>query len=160
MRKQEYLGDEGSLIILVLTLFSLLLITCSALINLTDDYLAKRQLVEIGEVAISRASHQLSLDRYYSGNISMDNSGGDGAQFRVPIDCNLAQQTFADEISLSQLRGNSITVSEWSCSNDEVSANLKAQKSPLIYLPLNIGPRQIEVSATVGAISSIGGLRN
>lgn len=152
--------DEGSLIILVLTLFSMLLITCSVLINVADDFLAKRQLIEIGEVAISQAAHQLSLDRYYSGQITMDTGAVDGAQFRVPIDCTKAQQVFNEQISLSHLRGNPIEISDWSCSNDEVTAHLAAMKQRLIYLPFNIGSEGVEISTSVGAISAIGGIRN
>jgi hypothetical protein len=152
--------DDGSLIILVISLFSLLLVSCSLLINVADNFLAKRQLIEIGEVAITQSAHQLSLDRYYSGNINMDSSGVDGAQFRVPIDCQLAEKAFVSEISLATLRGTNIVVSDWSCNGDEVSATLTIKKNRLIYLPFNIGSDSSEISASVGAISSIGGMRN
>ena len=79
--------ESGSLVILVFTFFLLLLVTSLAVINISNNFLAKRQLIEIGEVAISRAAHQISLNRYYSGDILMDTSGADGAAFRITIDC-------------------------------------------------------------------------
>ena len=152
-------NDEGSLIILTLTLFMLLVVTSLGMVDISDNFLAKRQLVEVGEVAISSAAHQLSLSRYYSGNILMDTSGADGSQFRIPIDCGKALSAFTSEISASALRGLPIQIENWNCSNDEVSATISAQIPTLIRLPLGIGSSTTQVRATIGATSIIGGIR-
>ena len=152
-------GDSGSLVILVLSLFFLLLVSSLAVVDISDNFLAKRQLVEIGEVAITRAAHQISLSRYYSGNILMDTSGGDGAQFRIPIDCQKAYGSFFDEIATSSLRANPITITSWSCSGDEVTGTLTAEIPILLRLPLGIGSSSTVITSTVGATSIIGGAR-
>ncbi len=152
-------GDAGSLVILVLSLFFLLLMSSLAVVDISDNFLAKRQLVEIGEVAITRAAHQISLSRYYSGNILMDTSGSDGAQFRIPIDCQKAYGSFFDELATSSLRTNPITITSWSCSGDEVTGTLTAEIPILLRLPLGIGSSTTVITSTVGATSIIGGAR-
>ena len=151
--------ESGSLVILTFSFFLLLLISSLAVIDVSDSFLAKRQLVEIGEVAITRAAHSISLSRYYSGNILMDTSGADGNQFRIPIDCEAAQLAFQNEISSSELRGQVISVTSWSCVDDEVDATLEVQIPTLISLPLGIGSKSLTISSTVGATSIIGGTR-
>jgi len=151
--------DRGSLIILVLCLFTILLTASLALIDISDNFLAKRQLVEIGEVAITRAAHQISLTRYYSGNILMDNSGADGSQFRIPIDCGKAFISFSDEISASNLRGRPVLIESWNCSNDQVTATLSVELTPLIKIPLITEAGNTDISVTVAATSIIGGIR-
>ena len=151
--------ESGSLVVLVFTLFLLLLVGSLAIVDISDNFLAKRQLVEIGEVAITRAAHQISLSRYYSGNILMDNSVADGAQFRIPLDCSSANRTFLDEITTAALRGNPISVQSWSCSNDEVTSTISAQIPILLKLPFGIGSDQTTVTSTVAATSIIGGAR-
>ncbi len=151
--------ESGSLVILTFSLFLLLLISSLAVINISDSFLAKRQLVEIGEVAITRAAHSISLSRYYSGNILMDTSGADGPQFRIPLDCQRAQLAFQNEISSSSLRGKEVSITSWNCVDDEVEATIQTQIPTLISLPLGIGTNSSNITATVGATSIIGGTR-
>jgi len=157
---KSYIRDEsGSLVILVFALFLLLLTASLSLVDISDNFLAKRQLVEIGEVAITRAAHQISLSRYYSGNILMDSSGSDVTQFRVPIDCPSAFTGFQDEIATSSLRGHPISIIRWSCLEDEVTGTIAAQIPALLKLPLGIGSKLTTITSTVGATSIIGGVR-
>ncbi len=157
--RSSFRDESGSLVILVFALFFLLLTASLSLVDISDNFLAKRQLVEIGEVAITRAAHQISLSRYYSGNILMDTSGSDVTQFRIPIDCQSAYRGFQDEISSTNLRGEPITIAGWICKNDEVTGTIAAQIPILIRLPLGIGSSYTTVTSTVGATSIIGGIR-
>jgi len=157
---RDLLRDEtGSLSILVFALFFVLLVSSLGVVDISDNFLAKRQLIEIGEVAITQAAHQLSLSRYYSGNVLMDSSGADGTQFRIPLDCAKAFSTFEEEIAVSQFRGEVISIQGWNCSNDEVSGTLSAQIPVLLKLPLGIGGETTTITATIGATSIIGGVR-
>ena len=157
---RQWLRDEtGSLSILVFALFFLLLVSALGVVDISDNFLAKRQLIEIGEVAISQAAHQISLSRYYSGNVLMDTSGADGTQFRIPLDCTKAYAIFEQEISVSKLRGEQISIEEWNCANDEVGATISAQIPILLKLPLGIGSDATTVSSTLAATSIIGGVR-
>lgn len=151
--------ESGSLIILVFALFLLLLIFSFEIINVSDTFLAKRELVELGEVAITRAAHSLSLSRYYSGNFLMDSGGVDGTQFRIPLDCQAAYLAFQEEVSGERLRGQSVSISGWSCSNDEVVATLEVVIPLLLKLPSSFGSSTSTISSTVGAISIVGGVR-
>jgi len=154
------LRDEtGSLAILICSLFTLLLIVSFTIVDVSDSFLAKRELVEVGETAITQAAHQISLPRYYAGNILMDDSDADGAKFRVPLDCEAASSAFRDGIDSSQLRGESIVISAWSCQDDEVTGSLQVQLPLLVKLPFGLAPNGTTVSATVAATSIIGGSR-
>ena len=156
----KVLGDEtGSLILLIFTLFLLLLISSFAIVDVSDSFLAKRELVAIGEVAITRAAHQISLTRYYSGNILMDNSGGDGAAFRIPLDCPVAFAAFQAEVSASLLRNRVVAITSWSCQNDEATGTLQVNIPLLLKLPFGIGAGGTNITSSVGATSIIGGSR-
>jgi hypothetical protein len=89
----------------------------------------------------------------------MDTSGGDGAQFRIPIDCQKAYGSFFDEIATSSLRANPITITSWSCSGDEVTGTLTTEIPILLRLPMGMGSASTVISSTVGATSIIGGAR-
>lgn len=151
--------ESGSLVILIFSLFLLLLVASLSVVDISDNFLAKRQLVEIGEVAITRAAHKISLTRYYSGDILMDNSGVDGSSFRIPIDCSSAYGAFRDEIAASSLRGSPISIKDWSCVGDEVTASIESQNAQLLNLPFGIGSNSTTLTSTVGATSIIGGIR-
>ena len=156
----KVLGDEtGSLVILIFTLFLLLIISSFAIVDVSDSFLAKRELVAIGEVAITRAAHQISLSRYYSGNILMDSSGGDGAAFRIPLDCHAAFAAFQAEVSASLLRNRLVAITFWSCQNDEATGTLQVNIPLLLKLPFGIGAGGTNISSSVGATSIIGGSR-
>ncbi len=159
-RARHLIRDEsGSLSILVFTLFFVLLVCALGVVDVSDNFLAKRQLIEIGEVAISRAAHQISLSRYYSGNILMDPSGADGTQFRIPLDCAKAYSSFVQQISVSQLRSEGISIDAWNCSSDEVSGTISSRIPILLKLPMGIGSDATMISTTVAATSIIGGVR-
>ena len=155
-----YLSDDGgSLSILIITLFLLLLVFSFATVNVSDAFLAKRQLVNIGEVAITDAAHTLSLTRYYSGDRTADDALGDGSVFRVPIDCNSAALNFETAMNSMHLRGQSIALNAWNCVNDEVTATISAQIAPAVLLPLGMNSSTEMISASISATSIIGGSR-
>jgi len=151
--------ERGSLSILIITLFLFLLIFSFTIVDISDAYLAKRQLTEIGDVAITKAAHAISLSRYYSGDRTLDGNNPDGSTYRVPIDCVTAETYFQSEISVSSLRSSAISMVSWSCASDQVEATIMATIPPLIELPLGIGYATNEIHSTIGATSIIGGSR-
>jgi hypothetical protein len=151
--------ELGSLSILITTLFFLLLLSAFVTADTSDAFLAKRELVGVGEVAITSAAHQISLSRYYSGNIMMDTSGSDGPLFRVPIDCEAAFKSFTSEIDGSNLRGAPIAIDTWNCAGDGVRATVSSLIPALIKFPFGIGSGENLISTTIGATSIIGGYR-
>ena len=151
--------ESGSLIVLIFTLFLLVLVSSFAIIDVSDRFLAKRELIAVGEVAITRAAHQISLTRYYSGNILMDTSGVDGAQFRIPLDCSTAFSAFQSEITSSLVRGQPISIASWNCENDEVTGTLQIKIPLLIKLPFGLGAEGTTITSKISATSIIGGSR-
>ena len=148
-------NDRGSLTVLTSGLFVLLLLISFGLIDVSNAYVAKKELLHIGEAAISNASHSLAASRYYNGQLSVAHLQSGKTEFRVPIDCSAAQGTFYSEISGENLRGFPIQVVNWSCQDDVLTASLKSSISLPLQLPLIGGAigDPIAVDATIGATS-------
>lgn len=145
--------ESGSISVLISGLFLLVLTISIGIIDVTDSFLAKRELMQIGEDAILVASHSLDETRYYSGS---SNSSGALNQ-RVPINCASAALKFSAEISAKNLRRNLIGVSGWSCSNDQITASISSSIQALVNFPIlsRINGGKIGVNATIGATSEI-----
>ena len=147
--------ESGSISVLISGLFLLVLTLSIGIIDVTDSYLAKRELIAIGEDAILVSSHSLDENRYYSDS---PNSFGEPNR-RVPINCALAALKFSAEISTRNLRRNLIGVSGWSCSNDQITASISSSIEALVNFPIlsRINGGKIGVNATIGATSEISG---
>ena len=145
-------GEEGSISVLITSLFLLVFILSIGIIDVSDSYLAKRELIQIGEDAILVASHSLNENLYYS-----DLSGLSGTNGRVPIDCALAEIKFHREIILKNLRNNEIAVSGWSCSRDQITASIRSKIQALVNFPIlsNINNGYIAIDAIIGATSEL-----
>ncbi len=145
--------ESGSISVLISGLFLLVLTLSIGIIDITDSYLAKRELIQIGEDAILVASHSLDESRYYS--VSANNFGEQNR--RVPINCELAALKFTLEVSARKLRGNLIGVTGWSCSNDQITASISSSIQALVNFPIlsRINGGKIGVNATIGATSEI-----
>ena len=149
--------ESGSISVLISGLFLLVLTLSIGIIDVTDSYLAKRELIAIGEDAILVASHSLDENRYYS---SSPNSFGDSfgePNRRVPINCASAALKFSAEISTRNLRRNLIGVSGWSCSDDQITASISSSIQALVNFPIlsRINGGKIGVNARIGATSEI-----
>jgi len=132
-------------------LFLIVFLLSIGIIDITDSFLAKRELIQIGEDAILLASHSLDEERYYQN--TLPNSGIAGG--RVPIDCAAAASKFQGEIRLQKLRGSAISVSGWRCVNDQINASITSQITAIVSFPLlsSITGGDIKINATVGAMS-------
>ncbi|CAN2244834.1 hypothetical protein MCEMZLE22_01199 [actinobacterium SCGC AAA044-D11] len=146
-------NEDGSISVLISGLFLLVLILSVGIIDISDSYLAKRELVQIGEDAILVASHSLDENRYYSGNSANDGS----TSIRVPIDCAVAAAKFYSEIYSKSLRNNLINVSGWSCSSDQITASISSKVQAIVNFPIlsKISGGAIHVNATIGATSEL-----
>jgi hypothetical protein len=145
-------SEGGSISVLITTLFLLLFILSVGIIDISDSYLAKRELIQIGEDAILVASHTLNESFYYS-----DLQSFSALNSRVPIDCALAEIKFHREISLNNLRNKEIAVSGWSCSGDQITASIRSNIQALVNFPIlsNLNNGQIGIDAIVGATSEL-----
>jgi len=163
----KFKEERGSLSILSTSLFFLLVISSFVILNLSSAFLAKRELVQIGEVAITRATHYLDAGSYYNG-ASSDETSSNGANWSnsgaggptsntpaLPIDCSLAYKTFASEISRAQLRNNPINFTDWNCDGYAVSAKLSSPIQHLLRMPMLASQTPVTISATISALNRL-----
>jgi uncharacterized membrane protein len=145
-------NETGSISVLITSLFLLVFILSVGIIDISDSYLAKRELIQIGEDAILVASHSLDENLYYSDFQSMSAING-----RVPIDCQLAEIKFHTEINQKNLRENKVVVSGWRCSGDEITASITSKIQALVNFPIlsNLNGGNIDISAIIGATSEL-----
>lgn len=154
---RAHLSDErGSLSILSTSLFFLLVVTSFVILNTSSAMLAKRELIQIGESAITRATHNLDLSNYYArtsdGNGNVNFSGStSGNVSALPINCDAAYQTFTQQLSLANLRSNPIGFSEWSCDGFATSAKITSQANHLLRIPFMTVNSTYTLSATISA---------
>jgi hypothetical protein len=155
------LRDEtGSLSLFIISLFLLTMVLSFAIIDLSGAYLAQRQLINIGESAISRAAHSVDLDRYYSGDRVQSGSSVGTPTFLLPIDCSAAAQTLEAELTTAQLHGAPISIAEFRCEGDVLHTTLTSQIQPTLSLPLlpaSVMSHLLTINATVSASNVIGG---
>lgn len=149
--------DSGSLSLLIATLFFVLLILSFLIIDVASAYLAKRELIQIGEAAIQTAAHSVDLKRYYANDNSIDHYGRDGLVYRMPIDCEVAHRVFSQEIESSSFRNKSINNVDWSCASDVLHSTIVSKFETPLRIPLlsSVLGGTIEVQAQVGATSLI-----
>jgi len=150
--KGQLQKEDGSISVLITSLFLLVFTLSVGIIDISDSYLAKRELIQIGEDAILVASHSLNESLYYA-----DLSDSGGIIGRVPIDCALAEVKFHTEITLRTLRSNVISVSGWRCSGDQVTASISSKIQALVNLPIfyNLKNGEIGINAIIGATSEL-----
>lgn len=157
----SFLSDEsGSLSLFITALFLLTVVLSFAIIDVSGAYLSQRQLINIGEAAISTAAHNVDLNRYYSGERVQADAGGNAPTYLLPIDCSAAAQTLETELASVQLHGAPISVAHFACDGDVLHTTITAQIAPMLALPLLPGSamnRLLTIKATVSASNVIGG---
>jgi hypothetical protein len=143
-------SEVGSISVLISSLFLIVFVLSVGIIDISDSYLAKRELIQIGEDAILVASHTLDENLYYSDS---QNLGSANAR----IDCSLAEIKFHAEVALRSLRSNPISVSGWRCSGDEITASISSKIQALVNFPIlsNINNGFIGIDAIIGATSEV-----
>lgn len=156
--------DEGSISILILGLFLILLSTSLILTDISAVYLAKRSLAQITEAATQRGMRNLDEASYYRGEYNftklIENSLGEGeVDPGIPIDCNKGLADVLNSIQNMQFRGgevsrvnlHSLNLDDFECDGYEIGIKTSAIAELPIRLPfINISYIQIESFA--GAI--------
>lgn len=161
--------ESGSISILIIFLFLLTLVISFAIIDISGAFLAKRELINIAEPAISRAAHNVDLNRYYSGDRVQVGSNSNGPVYLLPIDCQAAATTLEAEISQTTLHGSPINISQFTCQSDLIRATIQSIIPPTLTIPFISGGANnasttngsttngmIQITATVSASNPIG----
>jgi Flp pilus assembly protein TadG len=160
--------QSGSLTLFITSLFLLTLLLSFAIIDISGAFIAKRQLVNIGEAAISRAAHNIDLARYYSGEFTVSGYGASvagtsgigtsGEKYLVPVDCQAASNTLESEIAMSQLHRSPVNILSFTCEGDLIRATITSKIAPLLALPILQGSvmnQFLNITATVSASNEI-----
>ena len=137
--------ERGSLSIFTTSLMGLLLVTSFLVINSASAFMAQRELIQIGETALSRAASHLDMNVYYSY----------GLQSEVPIDCVQAYDSLQSDIQGAQLRGKKISISRWDCGGTRVAAEIETSAKHLISAPVLGMPQDFSVRVLIATHSKV-----
>ncbi len=133
-------NQNGSLIIFITFLFMIALILVIAIVDLGDIYLAKKQLIQINESALSSAIQSIDQKKYYS--IGINQLTG-----RIPIDCAQAGWKLLKVTSISNLRNYPVSIDSWSCNGDAIYLTTHSFIHPII--PLGFFSNWFESNSTI-----------
>ena len=137
--------ERGSLSIFSASLMGLLLVASFLIINSASAFMAQRELIQIGETALSRAASHLDMNVYYSY----------GLQSEVPIDCVQAYDSLRSDIQDAQLRGRKISISRWDCGGTRVAAEIETSAKHLISAPVLGMPQDFSVRVLIATHSKV-----
>ena len=150
--KRDFLGGEsGSISVMIIGLAVFALTLSVGILDLSDAFLARRELIQISEEATQRAAHEISLPDYYSGQFEASNS------FQVPLDCANALRSVGDTIGNSHLRGNSIEIKESTCDGHSIEILLGSTIKPIVNFPIinSLFGGRLVISARTSAASIV-----
>ena len=158
------LAERGSISLLTIGLFTLLLSTVVALSNISAVYLAKRTLILATEAAVQRGAKNLDQSAYYSGEYNLTEFlkgvvGYGEEDPGIPIDCNKGARDADELISNWQGRERNLTragITQMKLSNfqcDGFQIYLESEALVKIPFPLPIfGIDQVEIKGSAGGI--------
>jgi hypothetical protein len=162
---RRYFQDErGSISVLIIGLFTILLTTAMILTDISAIYLAKRSLTLITESGVQRGMKNLDKESYYSGEYNLSQMaanmlGNSEEDPGIPIDCRLgsndAYETVANgndfQSPMSRANLKDIRITHFEC--DGFQIYLEASATAVLPVPIPfINMREIGISTHAGAI--------
>lgn len=141
--------SKGSLIPLSFGFFIISLSLLFISVNVNAIYASKKELINLGEAAIQRASHEIDITAYY---LELNRFS---SIKKIPINCFAAKSKFHDLINKSQIHGHDVYVEDFNCSVFEISAKIAISGHMPIRIPMlnSINDEEIVITASVGANS-------
>lgn len=141
--------ENGSISVLTMGLFLVSVVLLILITDIASISVAKESLVHVSEAAAIRASHSVDLGSYYRGDTGVS----------IPIDCQVAYQKAAEEISLwTQSDGSihrpelqQVWMTDFSCSGNRVQLSTSARAILPFRLPQSA--TSVDIHATVEAES-------
>jgi Flp pilus assembly protein TadG len=155
-------GDEGSVAVITIGLFVILLSTALVLTDISAIYLAKRSLTHATEAAVQRGMKNLDSQSYYSGEYNLtqllQNSIGTAeSDPGIPIDCSKglsdAREVLANWSSTESSRINlgEISLVDFQCDGFEIYLESSARADLPFSIPF-VEFKSVTLSTAVGAI--------
>jgi hypothetical protein len=157
--KKSLLAQDGSISVLIISLFLILMTISIGFVDIADASYAKRELIQIIEPIVQSSARSISLPSYYQrtsdGVSSIQESTING---RVPIDCEKAISLIQKYTSVSSLRDSQIWIEKIECDGSEIFVQVSSEIRPVIDLALlnSSGAKSkglIQIKAEVGAAS-------
>jgi hypothetical protein len=141
--------SRGSLIPLSLSFFLISICLLFISINISSAYSAKKELTNIGEAAINKAAHAISIPAYYA-QLNRFSS-----RKKVPLDCFAASNSFSDLIRQTSFYGKSIRIENFNCNLFDLEATISVNaKFPLDIPFFNLEQlRSLDIRTKIGASS-------
>ena len=160
---RKFLRDErGSLSVLIMSLFLMIVATLLILTNISSVYLAKRSLTQVTEAAAQRGVRNLDLDAYYRSKynatkLAINIFGDSEKDPGIPIDCQKGAEDALDSIAQLSSEGSGlirdnlreIKIEEIDCDGFQISLRTSATVTLPFILPFT-GIRDIRVVSEVG----------
>lgn len=155
-------SEDGSIGVLTIGLFMVLLSTALVLTNISSIYLAKRSLSHATEAAVQRGMKNLDAESYYSGEYNLTKMianmiGTPEQDPGIPIDCNAGIRD-AQELLGNWNRGQGsrinlgqITIVNFQCDGYQIYIQTSAHAQMPMRLPF-INIDSVIISTEAGAI--------
>ena len=150
VRVKIYLvNEDGSISLLIFFMFLMLLVLTFTITNISYAGLAKRELVQIGQAAVSYGAHEIDLNRYYENGI-ISNAAG---YSQVPLDCPKALDRATSFLFTNNLRGSKIDIAKSECAADKITLLISSKIDPgVMWANMK---NKLEVKALVSATSIV-----
>lgn len=141
--------STGSLIPLSFGFFIISLSLLFISINVNAVYASKKELINLGEAAIQRASHEIDTLAYY---LELNRFSFNK---KIPINCGAAESKFKELISKTQINGHDVYIEDFNCSLFEISAKIAIYGEMPVHIPIlnSLNNEKIVITALVGANS-------
>ena len=113
--------ENGSLAPLVIGLFLIVSLTSISVVDFSSVILKQRILDQNNERALQRAAHEIDLGQYYTHGLDQYSvsKGAEKSEYRIPIDCKKAYQTYWEELF------SSINSKEFESSSEVISTQIQ-----------------------------------
>jgi len=157
-------SEHGSISVLTIGLFSILLTSALILSNVTTVYLAKRTLIIASEAAVQRGAKNLDQAAYYSGEYNLTEFiqgllGAGEEDPGIPIDCSAGLRDARELISNWNGQDKTIVrsgISEMQLRDFQCDGfQIYLESSAIVELPFPfafIGIEEVEINSSAGGL--------
>lgn len=155
-------SQDGSIAVITIGLFILLLSTALVLTDISSIYLAKRSLTQATEAAVQRAMKNLDAESYYSGEYNLTKLianmiGSSEEDPGIPIDCDAGVRDAQELLNTwgggegSRFNLGHINIVDFQCDGYQIYIQTSAHAQMPVHLPFMTND-SIALSTEAGAI--------
>ena len=161
---RKFASERGSISVLTMGLFLILLLMALILTDISSIYLAKRSLTLATETAVQRGMQNLDANQYYSGEYNatqmLKNSLSSGeTDPGIPIDCSQGERDASEvfytwtsrESSLTRENVRTMGMSNFQCDGFQIYIESRAIAQIPIPIPF-INIREVGIGSHAGAV--------